>query len=107
MWFTGHCELSAACSCIKCWYGRTCYLLLVAFARQHDELHGVGHVVVSLACARLPGASLLQLTLQLQRDRHVQLMNLHRLAASLLQRQKDTNISGCHKNRLPEVDMNM
>lgn len=60
------------------------YLLLVALARQHDELHGVGDVGVSLPDARLSRASLLQLTLQLQRDGHVQLVHLHRLAAALL-----------------------
>lgn len=61
------------------------YLLLVAFARQHDELHGVGDVPVSLRDAGLPGPSLPQLTLQLQRDGHVQLVHFHRLAAALLQ----------------------
>lgn len=60
------------------------YLLLVAFPCQHDELHGVGDVRVSLPDARLSGASLLQLTLQLQRNGHVKLVHLHRLTATLL-----------------------
>lgn len=57
------------------------YLLLVAFASQHDKLHGIGDVRVSLADAWL---SLLQLTLQLQRNGDIQLVHLHRLAATLL-----------------------
>lgn len=64
------------------------YLLLVAFACEHDELHGVGDVGVSLPDARLSGPALLQLTLQLQRDGHVQLVHLHRLPAALLQEDK-------------------
>lgn len=65
------------------------HLLLVAFACQHDELHGVVDVRVSLADARLSAAALLQLTLQLQRNGHVQLVHLHRLAAALLQRRRE------------------
>lgn len=65
----------------------TCYLLLVAFACQHDELHGFRDVGLGLPDALLPSSSLLQLALQLQRNRHVQLVHLHRLAATLLQGQ--------------------
>lgn len=63
------------------------YLLLVAFACQHDKLHGVRDVSVCLSGAGLTGAPLLQLTLQLQRNGHVQLVHLHRLTAALLQGQ--------------------
>ena len=59
------------------------YLLLVALARQHDKLHGVGDVGVALPGACWAGP-LLQLALQLQGDGYVQLVHLDRLAAALL-----------------------
>lgn len=69
------------------------YLLLVALAGQHHELHGVGDVGVCVTDTRLRRPSLLQLALQLQRDGHVQLVHLHRLATSLLREQNATNVS--------------
>lgn len=64
---------------------RAPHLLLVALACEHDELHGVGDVLLGLADAWRPRAALLQLALQLQRDGHVQLVHLHGLATALLQ----------------------
>lgn len=61
------------------------YLLLVALACKHDELHGVRDVRVSLCDAWRSTPSLLQLTLQLQRNGHIQLVHLHCLATALLQ----------------------
>ena len=59
------------------------YLLLVALAREHDKLHGVGAVGVALPSACWSGP-LLQLALQLQGDGYVQLVHLDCLAAALL-----------------------
>ncbi|KAF3859665.1 hypothetical protein F7725_022064 [Dissostichus mawsoni] len=66
-------------------------LLVEVIRRQHDELHGVGDLVLFPPDDRFSGAALLQLALQLQRDRYVQLVNLHRLPAALLHRVNNNN----------------
>lgn len=82
------------------------HLLFVSFPGQHDELHGFGDVRLSLSHALLPRAALLQLTLELQRDGHVQLVHLHRLAAALLQRPKHAHHGASLGTRLDLLQRN-